>query len=164
MRQRGVMLVVALLICTTLLVLGIGFMSQRVLQYRGAYRAGETSQALALARAGLEDARLKLERDFRFPPPAGDDQNVFTYTERLLDMDDVTEVGRYTVTVDVTQKGAPYWILRITSVGSVGPPTDPVARHKLYAEIDVSSTVRGDPATPNPELFDFVQVLDLGGL
>lgn len=164
MKRRGSMLVVALLLSLLFLVLGMGFLTQRVTQYRGAFRVAEATQALACARAGLEDVRTKLNLDFAFPPPAADDQPIFSYTELLTDLGSTTPVGSYTVTVDSTYRTAPFGVLRITVVGSAGDPQQPLARRKLYAELDVMTVLRDDPYTPNPDLFEFIQVVDLGSL
>lgn len=158
------MLVVALLLSLLFLVLGMGFLTQRVTQYRGAFRAAEAVQALACARAGLEDVRTKLNLDYSFPPPAADDQPVFTYTEVIEDLGSTTPVGSYTVSLDSSYRQSPYGLLRITVVGSAGDPQQPLARRKLYAELDVLPVLRTDPALLNPDYFKFVQVVDRGSL
>ena len=77
------------------LVAGMGLMMSQISNYHGVQSAEEAAQALYLARAGLEDARLKLERDLQFPP-RGDgnymedtsaglqEQTLFTYSEDVL--------------------------------------------------------------------------------
>ncbi len=158
------MLVVALLLSLLFLVLGMGFLTQRVTQYRGAFRAAEAVQALACARAGLEDVRTKLNLDYAFPPPAADDQPVFSYSEVIQDFGGGPIVGSYTVTIDSTYRQAPFGLLKITVVGSAGDPQQPLARRKLYGELDVLPVLRTDPALPNPDFFEFVQLVDRGGL
>ncbi|MCE7870451.1 hypothetical protein DYH09_08765 [bacterium CPR1] len=158
------MLIMALMVSVILLLVGIAFMSSKVLQYRGAYRACESAQALALARAGLEDARVKLERDHSFPPRGTPDQDWFSYTERVTDLGSNVEIGSYTVTIDISMRNPPYEIYRITSIGQAGPMVDPVARRKLYAELDVAPKRRDDPTQDNLELFNYIQRLDLGNL
>jgi hypothetical protein len=158
------MLVITLFLAVLFLILGMGFLTQRVTQYRGSFRAAEAVQALACARAGLEDVRTKLNVDYNFPPPGADDQPVFSYCEVLTDLASNTPVGSYTVSIDTTYRQAPYSLLRITIVGQAGDPTEPVARRKLYAELDISPTLRDDPTTANLEFFNFIQVVDLGNL
>ncbi|MEW6282915.1 MAG: hypothetical protein AB1758_30160 [Candidatus Eremiobacterota bacterium] len=161
MRRRGLILVVCLLLGIILMVMGMALMSQKALEYRGASRTAASVQALALARAGLEDARIKLDQDGEFPPLVGD-QKVFSYTEQVTN--GALLVGSYTVTVDLHLAEPTYYIIRITSVGTSGPMTDPLARRKLYAELDVAPRDRLSPADPNPTLYEFLLVEDLGGL
>ncbi|MFN8608218.1 MAG: hypothetical protein U0931_11850 [Vulcanimicrobiota bacterium] len=157
--KRAFSLPVVLMLSLVLLLLGLGFLNKRVSQYKGAYQTTYSVMALQLARAGLEDARIKLEKDLDFPPQAGLDQKAFSYTEILLPGEE-----SYTVTVDLSLREAPFKVLRITSIGTSGPMTGPRARRKLTAEFDISPTLRSDPTSANPDFYQMVNWQDLGSL
>lgn len=134
MQRRGMLVVVALLILGVALVAGIGLMSSQVANYRGVNAAVESAQALALAQAGLEDARLKLERDIDFPPPGDPGQLLFTYSEDVLI--DGVRVGAYRVSIDTSFESTDYDLLRITSTGLVGNSESPRAQRTLHLDLD----------------------------
>jgi hypothetical protein len=144
MRQQrsGFMLVLCLLILTLLLVSGMGLMSVQKYQHRAVSSDVLTLQALQLARSGLDDARIKLERDQFFPPTEATDQAVFTYSEDVSLPSGGVYVGSYFITIDRTWSAVPYQILRITSTSSVGPRSAPLAQRTLHAELDEN------PASP----------------
>lgn len=156
------MLATVLILLVLLLVAGIAFLGARVLQYRSSVDAASTAQALALAEAGLEDARVKLEKDYHFPPPGSDEQLTFTYTE---DLPEVTSgaPASYEVTVDTTYTDPPYSLIQVTVIGTVGPRDKPLARRKLTAEYDVGVWDRQHPDQPNPTLGKFINLTDGGG-
>ena len=147
-------LILVLLLGVVLVILGLAFLGTRSLQYIGAVRSGDAAQARALAEAGMEDARVKLDKDPDFPPAAGDEQPEFAWSEELLDADG-QPVGYYEVEVRSTHAVYPYSVLEITSVGRVGPRASPVSQHAIVAELDISPMDHGDQALPNPELFRF---------
>ncbi|MEW6281690.1 MAG: hypothetical protein AB1758_23985 [Candidatus Eremiobacterota bacterium] len=162
MSRRGFVMVMSLLLLLILLVMGLAFLGTSAQRARGATHTSVSSQALWLARAGLEDARGKLAKDLAFPPPGSVDQQVFGYSEDLLDPDGVL-VGTYTVTLDRTFEGPPYQVLRVTSQGRVGRRTDPMAERVLTAELDVAQWDRADPTVPNPTLFQWLSLQDSAG-
>lgn len=161
LRRRGFILVLALLLMVVLLLLAMGQLSAREAQYRAAIQASAGAQALALAEAGLEDARVKLNRDEDFPPRGAEDQNLFCYSEVVLDLDDSTVVGRYDVTVDLRWAGGETRVVRLSSVGIAGPVGTPLARRKLTIELDFSETIRGT-TTLDPDLFRVLHREDEG--
>ena len=161
MRRRGFLLITALLAVVVLLLLGFGLLGSQAARFRGTPRAAESAQARALAMAGLEDARAKLENDVSFPPaPAGEGQDVFSYSER---MDLPGTLGSYTVILDRSHEGPPYQVLHITAIGSLGRPDLPTAQHTLKAELDLSPVVRGT-SNPNPRFFRFTHLEDESSL
>jgi len=157
--KRAFSLPVILMLSVVLLLLGLGFLNKRVGQYRGAYQTTYSIMALQLAKAGLEDARVKLEKSADFPPISGQDQKLFSYTEVLLANEE-----SYTVTVDLSLKDKPFSIIRVSSVGTSGPMKEPRARRQLTAELDLSPTLRSDPSLANPDFFQFVNWQDAGSL
>ncbi|MFN8613721.1 MAG: hypothetical protein U0931_39670 [Vulcanimicrobiota bacterium] len=171
LKRRGVMVVVALLVLSLLLILGMGVLSSQQARYRAATRSSDSAQALCLAEAGLEDVRCKLEKDRQFPPRAADDQSSFSYSETLKN--GTVELGSYYVEIDWRYDVAPYNILKITVIGCVGPRENPRAQRTLLAElrhipnITTSSTAPANPpAPPNPAgvVWTWVSMQDLSSL
>lgn len=157
--KRAFSLPVILMLSLVFLLLGMGFLNRRASQYQGAYQTTYAITALQLARAGLEDARVKLDKCSDFPPSSGVDQKLFSYTEVS-----VPDEESYTVTVDLSLRGKPFCLVRITSVGTAGEMTRPRARRTLRAEVDLSATLRSDSAVANPDFYQFVNFQDLGSL
>ena len=141
------LMVVALLVLAVALVAGIGLMTSQVSNYHGVQSAEEAAQALYLARAGLEDARLKLERDLQFPP-RGDgnymddtsvglqEQTLFTYSEDVFV--DGKRIGSYRVSID-TGFVTNYQFTRVISNGLVGPTEAPTAQRVLKVDLDTNT-------------------------
>ncbi len=153
MKKRGFILAMSLLLCVLLLVLGVGFLGKRAAQSQAAAAEGLAAQARALAEAGLEDARVKLDKDLFFPPPGDVDQDHFSYQEELRDASGANRVGYYLVTVDEARRSAPDppdfhypSVIVVTSTGCVGQdPKQPQAAVTLRMEIDVDE---GEPGPP----------------
>ena len=134
MRRRGFILVLALILCLLIVVIGLGFLGMR----RGEYEAGASAVAVAearsVARAGMEDAKVKLAKDQFFPTGVGDEQLLFSYTE---DLPSITRssAGSYQVTVDRTRKSS--GVVVIESVGTAGSLKSPRGRYAISAELDL---------------------------
>jgi hypothetical protein len=159
--QQGAILIFALLLSALLLVLGAGFIAQRSLEYGAVSEVQDRAQARQLALAGMEDARVKMEKDPFFPPVGGFGQTTFTYSEDVLDPDDGDMIGIFTVTVNVGRKEEPFRVIRIQSIGSVvearSPDTPVRASYRIYGEVDVASLERGGaPGVENPRLFRYI--------
>ncbi len=156
-RRAGSALVGVLLVLSLLLVMGVGLLSQKANQYDEMRRANQSTQARALAQAGLVDARLKLSKDPSFPParPSGDAQ--FTYSQNITTTSGQL-AGSYTVVVDSTKNQPPYHVIRVTSVGLVGSRVNPDGRYSIYGELDASRFMRDDPTTPNPNFYRWALV------
>lgn len=130
-RRRAFVLVMVLLICSLLLTMGLGYLGSRVGQYQSSMQSVQAAQARAVARAGFEDARAKLNRDAAFPPAPGVEQNTFSYTETLLDASG-QPAGTYRVVIDSTYSAPPYSVLCLTCTGWAGAAT-----HTYRAYLDV---------------------------
>ncbi len=156
-RRRGSSLIVVLLVTLILFCLGVGLLSKRTLQYKGSYQSTLAVQARALARAGLEDVRTKLQHDYRFVPQSDDNAKHFQYTEEVRQVGGGNSVGFYTVDVDLSLQSPPFSVLRVTSVGTAGTMLNPSARAKMYGEIGLDSTRDGTA------YYEYLQVIDLGG-
>lgn len=159
-RRRAFLLVMALMLVVLLLVVGLAFLGQKALQYRSASQTQLNVQAKALAEAGLEDFRLKLERDLDFPPMA-EDGGSYAYREEVKVGS--TVVGSYAVTIDNSYSSLPYGIVVVTSLGEAGSSSQQaVARRALRIEVDIARKQRDDPALDNPTYRKVTSYQDLG--
>jgi hypothetical protein len=153
MRQRGVLLVLVLILITTLFVLAAGFLSKKTQERKAVNLTRDSFQAQQLAFAGLETVRVRLQNDFNFPPATmGPLQEVFKFTEVVRDYDDATDLGQYQIFCDRRWVDTPYWLLRVTSVGQVGDADGNPVRHKIIAEYSMAPGNKGD----------LINLLDLG--
>ena len=166
MQRRGMLLIVALLVLGVALLAGMGLMTSQVSNYRGVQSAEDAAMALCLAQAGLEDARLKLERDPLFPPRGdgnlmdpdiGDkpqEQSLFTYSEDYFV--EGKKIGSYRVSIDMSF--APrYQFVRVISNGLMGLSEAPTAQRVLKLDLDISTT-------RNTTTFQPIKIEDLSGL
>lgn len=143
------------MLTTILLLLGMGFISSQATAYAGNKQAALASQARQLALAGLEDARVKLELDIDFPPPPGPGQALFSYSELLpLPTSPPNNQGSYLVIVDSSEASTGAKEYRLTAVGSVGPPREPIAQYRIEAAID------NDSSHPQPKFFHYKRFVD----
>ncbi len=162
------MLAFGLLVMVLLLVMGLGFLGKQADTYRASAQTAAASQALEVAMAGLEDARVKLMKDFKFPPPGEVDQPQYCYTEILRDPGGQA-VGSYTVTIDSRWKGPPSSILKIEVWGYWGDPDNPpISSRRVTAEWEEAEFLRGTESlatpVPNPEVGRLMHFQDHGGL
>lgn len=159
-RRRAFLLVIAMLMTLMLVILGMGFLGRRGPQYAASMAHERGMQARALAEAGLEDARVKLEKDLFFPPPGDSDQFMFSYSEVVRETTGVSSdgvvVGSYTVTIDRRFETAPdppdpRWasVYIVESLGSLGEdPLHPLATVRLRMEIDYDEGRPDPPGAP----------------
>ena len=127
----------ALLISTLLLVLGIGFMTKQSYRYRLARLSADAIAAKSLAMAGIENSRVKMQHDLLYPPPDDRYHDEYSFSEPVYDLNSSRQVGTYEVTVDRRWMELPYEVMIITSVGH---PVDSNARYSIRAELDVSES------------------------
>jgi hypothetical protein len=123
---RGSLLVTTLLVSILILLVCGAMVYRRSRQYEAANHQVAAARALALAEAGLEDARVKLNKDADFPPFGSEDQRVFSYVEPVFSLDGVTPLGSYEVIVDMRWQAPPLQVYRITSIGTCGETQRPV--------------------------------------
>lgn len=136
-RKRGFLLGVVLILSVVLFVMAVGYLGSLPRLYQSTFQAGYLAQARAIARAGLEDARVKLEKDPNFPPPGAETQRVFTYIEDFTDLDG-SVLGSYEVSIDSTFRQLPYQVIQVTSRGQTGPRTNPQAQTTLTASLNLA--------------------------
>ena len=137
MKRKGFALVLALLISTLLLVLGMAFMTKQSYRYRLARLASDAMVAKSLAMSGMENSRVKIEHDLLYPPPDQRYHDEYSYREVVNDLNTSNEVGSFEVTVDRRWMDPPYEVVVITSEGH---PKDSAARYRIRAELDVKET------------------------
>lgn len=153
-RSRGFFLVLALFMVTFISVMALAFLGEGQLNYRTSLTVTRELQARWLAHSGIEDARLKLQKDPDFPPPMGDEGTHYSYAEQVTDLDGKL-VGSYEVTVDQSYALAPYYLVVLECSGRL-------ARYDVHtrirAELDVSPTDRRPAfaADPNPNYYQIV--------
>ena len=157
MKRRASTLLAALALLSLILVLGLAFLTRRSAEYQVANLQVTRAQARALAFAGLEDARAKLDRDFSFPPAMEINHQAFQYAELVYDLDDTTLLGSYEVIVDQTYNDDPYRVITLESTGMAGYP--PRARYRVQAELDASAKVRGGTAD-NPDYWKLIRMVE----
>jgi hypothetical protein len=128
---------VALWLSLLLLVLGLALLNRRADQYRAAQRVADAAVAYELAVAGMETARVRLDKDASFPP-RGVYQTTFSCTEAVYDVDNATVRGYYILDIDSRWANSPYYLFKVTSTGYFPNPNDPQARRRIHAELDVN--------------------------
>ena len=119
-----------LAVMTLLLILGGAMLSHQAGYRRTATRDLEWTRARLLAQAGLEDVRLKWERDPNFPPSAENTVR-FAYREAMSE-------GAFEVEIDLRHRLKPAQVLVVSSRG-ISPGG---ARVTLVGEFDVSTPPR----------------------
>lgn len=127
-RQASLYLMV-LLLTSLFLVLGMAYLAAQGPEARVSQDVVESAQAYELARAGVEECRLKLAKDQRFPPTGGLESRSFTYSESLRDGE--KRVGTYRITVDLSRDGPPHHLYEIISRGYTGVPGKPGAEAEV---------------------------------
>jgi hypothetical protein len=113
-QERGFMLIISLLLGILLLVLTLALMARDAQRQGQVHQFGRSTQALELAEAGLEDARVKLDKDLRLPLRGDAVQTLINYTETLPDQPQAS----YTVTIDWSQSAPPIEQIKVTSRGA----------------------------------------------
>ncbi|MBS2039701.1 hypothetical protein JST97_32245 [bacterium] len=149
MKRRASALLSALLIAVLLFVSGLALVFQMRADFQQRFQASRWAQARALAEAGLEDFRCKLERDPHFPPLQDIEQTVFEFEER------VNPQGGYQVRSDVSLRKDPWNLILVRSTGYLGDMRRPILLVRLDGEFDVSVKVRSAPASDNPFSYQF---------
>ena len=109
---------------------------------------------MSLAEAGLEDAVVKLRRDWDFPPRSADDQLVFSYEDTLSNSAG-NIIGTYQVQIDRTAMVSDHKVLVVRSKGRLGPSAEPLAERTLEIEFDMDQT--------RATYFKILSWTDLGG-
>lgn len=145
LRRRGMLLVLVLILIGTMFVLAAGFLSTKTREREAVMQSRDSFQAQQLAMAGLETVRVRLQNDYNFPPATmGPLQEIFKFTETVMDYDNTEIVGRYQIFCDRRWVDAPYQVLRVTSVGQVGDEDGNPVRHRIIGEFSMVPGQKGD--------------------
>lgn len=147
--RRGSALLIALFVAVLLFVSGLALVFQMRSDFQQRFQAARWTQARALAEAGLEDFRCKLERDPHFPPLQDIEQTVFEYEEV------VSPQGGYQLRSDVSLRKDPWNLILVRSQGYLGNVHQPQLLVTLEGEFDVSVKQRATPAADNPFAYQF---------
>ncbi|MCA9790478.1 MAG: hypothetical protein KC910_01735 [Candidatus Eremiobacteraeota bacterium] len=135
-RRRGFLIVMALLLSLLIIVVGLAYMGARPGEYAASQAAAAAVEARNLARAGLEDAKVKLSKDEFFPTGIGDEQVVFSYVEEMESLSEPGRVvGTYRVSIDRSYRSQN--VIFIVAVGTAGKLKNPRARYSISAELNL---------------------------
>lgn len=148
-KRRASALLAVLFISILIFVAGATLVFQFRSDYQQRFQAARWAQGRALAEAGLEDFRAKLERDSNFPPLEDVEQTVFEYAE------EVPPQGGYAVSCDISLRKPPWHLILVHSRGYLGTATRPTLLVTLEGEFDVSPKVRGSNTLDNPHAYQF---------
>lgn len=172
-RQRGSLIVAALMLFVVLLALGLGLMSSQSARMKVARGQAQAVQAKALSEAAWEDVRVKLGKDILFPNLV-DGQTFFAYSEDVYsDLGSGREelVGMYTVIIDTTLSSLsrqsdnladptnfniPRGIYQVICIGKVGSRTEaPMAERVMTYEIVMDGSTNS---------FQVIRITDSGSI
>lgn len=138
MRGQGFLLPAVLLLSTLLLIMGLALLTSKSYQRRQLNESQLAAQALELSRAGLEDGRVKLLKDPRFPPPSIWGHSSFSYSQALTHSSG-RQVGVFRVEADWSYDQAPYEVLTLRSTGLLGEDAlTPVATRTVQADFQMT--------------------------
>ena len=115
--NKGIMLVTTLLLSLILLVMGITLLSIRASQVKRTSVSQYAVQARHIAEAGMEDARIKLQKCVDFPSGV-ESQKVFSYREEVNDFDG-NPIGVYRVSINIQNREDKKYF-QVESVGISG--------------------------------------------
>lgn len=164
-KPKGFMLILALFMVTFIAVLALAFLGVGASSYSSAQTTRLQQQALQLAYSGIEDARVKLQRDPLFPPSAGEETKFYSYSESVHDLASGPLIGSFEVTVDQTYQEAPYFLIRVLATGRI-PNGGKEIKKTVRVELDISPNDRrtGHETDPNPNFYKIVQCSEEGQL
>ncbi len=156
-RRKAFILILALFIVTFISVLALAFLGAGPMNYRTAMSVTLEQQVQWLARSGIEDARIKLQRDPDFPPAMGDEGQYFSYSEQISELGGSAAIGSFEVTVDKSHSQDPYFLVILNSTGRLSRNGQEL-KSSIRAELDISPTDRrsGHEDEDNPNFYKIV--------
>jgi hypothetical protein len=136
-RRRGFLIVFALLLTVLISLIGMSLLSIQRSQYSSSKEALRRAQCRALARAGMENAEIKIAKDPFFPSGVGDNHVLFSYSEEVTSVQNSGELlGSFTISIDKSDEQT-LKVIRVQSVAILGQRTAPTARYTIYGELSV---------------------------
>ena len=156
-RRKAFILILALFIVTFISVLALAFLGAGPMNYRTAMSVTLEQQVHWLAQSGIEDARIKLQRDPDFPPSMGDEGLYFSYSEQISDLGGTSPIGSFEVTVDKSHAKDPYYLVILNSTGRLSRQGQEM-KSSIRAEVDISPSDRrsGHEDEDNPNFYKIV--------
>jgi len=177
-RIRAAILIATLFLSLILLIMGMALLSIKTSQMKSTVLTGQAVRARHLAEAGMEDAKIKLQKCVDFPQQV-EDQEEFTYREEVSDFDG-NIIGIYKVTINIRNRNEHHYV-QVISLGitghiitnptseqkkeciKVGPNSDqylrPEARRLITA---IMPTDPPDVSTPHPNNYQYINYWDGG--
>jgi hypothetical protein len=147
-RRRGMMLILVLLLAAILFVLCSAYLTKQTSDQKVAQYAMQNMQAREIAYSALETVRVRLLNDGNFPPSNLDPatQNIYTFTEPVMNFAGTSEIGRYQVYCDLRWAQSPWVELRVVVVAQVDTTQSNPVRYKMTGEFYLSPGQRGQLA------------------
>ena len=152
--KRG-FLVQALLLLVLLFVLCLAILGRQTHSYSAARQSLLQAQARALAVAGVENLRVKLNKDYEWRRLG--QVGAVSYVEEVRDPQGGTRVGAYRVTLNQVWSQPDFEVLKIESEGLLGDLEKPEARLVISALMDIRPEPRSGAGSENPDLFRFIE-------
>lgn len=150
--RRG-FLIQSLLLIALLLVFCLGLLGRQPFAYSGAKQTSKMLQARQLALAGMEDVRVKLERDYQ-TRQLGEVKSV-SYVEDIVSGSEL--IGSYHVTINQELQEPPFELLQIECEGLLGKDREhPESRVVISAVFDLCEKNRQGTGN-NPNFFRFIE-------
>lgn len=168
-KKKGAVLIVVLILLMALFVMGMTILGMKSTQAKNSRMMMHSVISKYVAESGMEDARIKLQKDLDFPPIDGRQTTSFTYNEPLSFPGDNNSVGSYTVTVDVSRCNPddPNYDQTII-INSKGEIKDGfgkvVSTHLITGILDASITDRNGNGSLNPFLYQYIDWQDHGNI
>ena len=153
--KRRAFLIQALLLLVILLVLCLAVLGRQPYNYSSARQTLKLAQARALAQAGMEEVRVKLNKDLSWRRLG--EVGALTYLEEMRDPISGERVGAYRVTVNQEWSQPDFEILRLESEGMVGELERPEARLVISSLLDLRESARDGTGDPNPDFFRWLE-------
>ncbi len=135
----GALLIATLFLSLILLIMGMALLGIRASQKKSAVETGYSIQARHFAEAGMEDAKIKLQKCINFPESL-ENQDEFSYREEITDFNG-KPLGIYCVTIDLKSRESAKFV-SVTTVGISGVLVDNPSNEegKSYLKIGSDGT------------------------
>lgn len=166
--RSGSVLIIVLILLTVVFIMGMTMLTMRVAQTKSSVMMKYAVMAKYLAEAGMEDARMKLLKDYDFPPSYTGGRK-FSYTEALQYPGDPSPIGEYKVTIDASRNapGDEYsdHTIYVTAFGIIKDRDGKeLACHQVSAVFDTAPKDRKEATQDNPHRFKYIEWQDQGAL
>lgn len=174
-RAHGAILIAALFLSMILLIMGMALLSMQISQAKTSALTGYSIKAKHFAEAGMEDAKIKLQKCIGFPETVMD-QDCFTYREEIVDFSG-NILGIYTVTINVKNRDSDKYV-QVMSEGICGDIIEnpSASEKKEYIRVGhnqnlflrpigkrvIMAVMPMDNPSSNPQAFKYINYWDGG--